>query len=71
MPEAFAHLPLTALAGIVTCNAAAVEKAVRHGSATPGMKPYVRKVYCVCSRDDAEPRRAPGSLRDRLPNAKE
>ena len=47
VPEAFAHLPLTGLAGIVTCNAAAVEKAVRHGAATPGMKPYVRKVYCV------------------------
>jgi len=49
VPAAFAHLPLTALAGIVACDATAVEKAVRHGSATPGMKPYVRKVYCVCA----------------------
>ena len=49
VPEAFTHLPLTGLAGIVTCNATAVEKAVRHGAATPGMKPYVRKVYCVCA----------------------
>jgi hypothetical protein len=59
VPAAFAHLPLTALAGIVTCDTTAVEKAVRHASATPGMKPYVRKVYCVCSRDEASPGRSP------------
>ena len=57
VPAAFAHLPLTALAGIVPCDTTAVEKAVRHGSATPGMRPYVRKVYCVCARGDAEPER--------------
>ncbi len=54
VPAAFAHLPLTVLAGIATCDASAVEKAVRHGSATPGMKPYVRKVYCLCPRGEAE-----------------
>ena len=57
VPAAFAHLPLTALAGIVTCDAVAVEKAVRHGAATPGMKPYVRKVYCDCRRGAADPGR--------------
>jgi uncharacterized protein len=57
VPAAFAHLPLTALAGIVICDATAVEKAVRHGAATPGMKPYVRKVYCDCRRGDAQPGR--------------
>jgi hypothetical protein len=70
VPEAFTHLPLAGLAGIVTCNATAVEKAVRHGAATPGMKPYVRKVYCVCSRVEAELGGAP-ARRDRLPSAKE
>ena len=59
VPAAFAHLPLAVLAGIATCDASAVEKAVRHGSATPGMKPFVRKVYCVCPRDEAEPGRGP------------
>ena len=29
-------------------------KAVRHGSATPGMKSFVRKVYCVCPHGEAE-----------------
>jgi uncharacterized protein len=48
VPAAFTHLPLTCLAGIVPVNAAGVEKAVRHGAATPGMKSFVRKVYCVC-----------------------
>jgi len=57
VPAAFTHLPVMALAGIVTCDAAAVEKAVRHGAATPGMKPYVRKVYCDCRRGAAEPGR--------------
>ena len=55
VPAAFAHSPATALAGIVACDAANVEKAVRHGSATPGMKPYVRKVYCVCPCAETEP----------------
>ena len=34
------------------------------------MKPYVRKVYCVCSRVDAEPEPEP-TRRDRLPSVKE
>jgi uncharacterized protein (DUF4213/DUF364 family) len=54
VPEAFAHLPLVGLAGIVTLDAAGVEKAVRHGAATPGMKPFVRKVYCVCPHGEVE-----------------
>ena len=53
VPRAFAHLPVTALAGIVPFDAAGVEKAVRHGAATPGMKSFVRKVYCVCPHGEA------------------
>ena len=48
VPEAFAHLPLVGLAGIAPFDTAGVVKAVRHGAATPGMKSFVRKVYCVC-----------------------
>ncbi len=58
VPEAFAQLPLVALAGIVTLDTAGVEKAVRHGAATPGMKPFVRKVYCLCPHAEAELGRA-------------
>ena len=48
VPEAFSHLPVTVLAGIAPLNPAGIERVVRHGAATPGMKPFVRKVYCVC-----------------------
>ncbi len=53
VPEAFSHLPVDVLAGIVPIDATMIERVVRHGAATPGMKPYVRKVYCRCPRTGA------------------
>jgi len=46
--------PSTVLAGIAPLDAVSIERVVRHGAATPGMKPYVRKVYCTCSQSGAE-----------------
>jgi hypothetical protein len=53
VPEAFSHLPVDVLAGIVPLDAVMIERVVRHGAATPGMKPFVRKVYCRCRRAGA------------------
>lgn len=48
VPAAFSHLPLIGLAGVVPMDSANVVKVVRHGAATPGMRPFVRKVYLAC-----------------------
>jgi len=53
VPEAFSHLPVDLLAGIVPLDPVMIERVVRHGAATPGMKPYVRKVYCRCRPEGA------------------
>jgi hypothetical protein len=54
VPEAFSHLPVDVLAGVVPLDPVMIERVVRHGAATPGMKPYVRKVYCRCTRSGGE-----------------
>jgi len=43
-PEAFAHLPVDILAGMVPLDAAATMKAVRHGQGTPALSRHGRKV---------------------------
>ena len=53
VPAAFSHLPVAVLAGIAPLDADMIERVVRHGAATPGMKSYVRKVYCVCPHGEA------------------
>jgi uncharacterized protein (DUF4213/DUF364 family) len=56
VPAAFAHLPIVGLAGIAPVDIQSVVKTVRHGSATPGMRPFVRKVYASCiPADNAHP----------------
>ena len=52
VPAAFSHLPVTVLAGIAPLDPVMIERVVRHGAATPGMKHYVRKVYCLCRPPD-------------------
>ncbi len=47
VPEAFGHLPVRALAGMVPLDAAAVLRAVRHGGGTPELQKFSRKVFRV------------------------
>jgi hypothetical protein len=68
VPEAFSHLRVDVLAGIVPLDPVMIERVVRHGAATPGMKPYVRKVYCRCSRPGEAER--PHAVAARRPGAR-
>ena len=53
VPEAFGHLPVRVLAGMVPLDAAAVLRAVRHGGGTPELQKFSRKVFCVCEPQTA------------------
>jgi uncharacterized protein (DUF4213/DUF364 family) len=56
VPEAFAHLPVDVLAGMVPGDAERVLRAVRHGAGTPELQRFSRKVYW--ERGSAVPQRA-------------
>ena len=45
IPEAFAHLPVDVLAGMVPVDAERVLRAIRHGGGTPELQRFSRKVY--------------------------
>jgi uncharacterized protein (DUF4213/DUF364 family) len=56
VPEAFAHLSVDVLAGMVPGDAERVLRAVRHGAGTPELQRFSRKVYW--ERGSAAPQRA-------------
>ncbi len=47
VPEAFSHLPVRMLAGMVPVDQTAALGAVRHGEGTPVIQQFSRKVYTV------------------------
>lgn len=53
VPEAFGHLPVRVLAGMVPRDAAAVLRAVRHGGGTPELQKFSRKDFCLCEPQTA------------------
>ena len=56
IPEAFAHVHVDVLAGMVPVDAGRVLRAVRHGGGTPELQRFSRKVYW--DRGEAASRRA-------------
>ncbi len=51
--EPFTHLPVHMLAGMAVLDKDKVLKAVRHGTGTPVIQQYARKVYLTCSLEQS------------------